>query len=193
MADVKIAAATRALQPPYCGDQARWWKNSDTFLVCLVDGLGHGQKASQAAELALEFVGRNRRQSLESIFAGCDAALRPSRGTVMAVVRAGAGQLSHAAVGNIGGAVVAGRTIRLSGTRGIVGAGYRKLRINTTTFGAGDMLIMWTDGVGRNIDFAGYLSASGTNVQTIATDILDRFARDSDDAAVVVLRNTASE
>ena len=196
MAIIDIAAATCARQPPWCGDQARWWKTGDAYLLSLVDGLGHGKNAAQVAELALGLVEDRRNQTLEDIFTGCDAALRDSRGAAMAlaVVEEGLHRLSYAAVGAIRAmAVLAGRNVRLPATPGIVGGGYKKLKVQTLAFAGGDTLIVSTDGLARSINAAACIVVAGGDAQALADRILNRFASGSDDAAVVVMQKTAKQ
>jgi serine phosphatase RsbU (regulator of sigma subunit) len=49
-------------------------------LVAVLDGLGHGEEAARAGEIAVAALERNAHQSLTSLFAICHAAFPETRG-----------------------------------------------------------------------------------------------------------------
>ena len=43
---MQVAIAKRALNDdPYCGDECSYWKTDKKTVLCVADGLGHGEHA----------------------------------------------------------------------------------------------------------------------------------------------------
>ncbi len=189
---MRIGIATQALNDdPHCGDVCRFWQRGSTFTLCLVDGLGHGVFAERAALAAVAYVAEHLTVPLAELFAGCDRALRRTRGVAMglAVVDEAIGQLSYAGIGNPRAFVVGQRTLRLRNDYGIVGSGYKALSIETVSFLPGDLIVMATDGVEELVDVSGYDAVLRRDVQRLAERILWDWRRDTDDAGVLVGRS----
>jgi len=190
---MQVAIIKRPLEEPHCGDDAGCWQSGAKVVLCVVDGLGHGKGAEQAAKAAMEFVGRHYYEPLLEIFTCCDKALRHTRGVAMgiAVVDTEAAALSYAGIGNIRAIVmVAGqKKVSLTNNYGIVGGGYRKLTSETVPFTAGEVLILATDGIRENIDVSGCEDSLKADVQRLAEKIVQDWANKTDDIAVLVFRN----
>jgi len=188
---MQIAIAKRPIEDPYCGDQAAWWERRGDTLLCIVDGLGHGQGAERAAMAALDFVGRRHHRPLPEIFALCNEAVRHTRGVAMsiAVVDPRAGMLTYAGIGNIRALVVGEQNRRLSSSYGIVGGGYRRLTPETVPLTPDDLVILATDGVREDFDVSGYDNEILADVTWLAEKVLMDWRRETDDAAVLVFRN----
>ncbi len=192
---MQIAIAKRALaDDPHCGDECGSWRVGGKTILCVADGLGHGEHAEAAAKAAVDYVGRHLSDSLPEIFADCDRALRDTRGAVMglAVVDEEKGTLTYAGIGNaravVIGAKSAKRTYRMSSSYGIVGGGYKALALETVPFSPGDVVVLHTDGVKEMSDISGYADIAPEDVQRLAERILRDWGLKSDDAAILVCR-----
>ncbi len=189
---MQIAAAKRAYKNgPHCGDQASYWQRGSVVILCMVDGLGHGKPAEEAALAAVDYVARHHSLPLHDLFAGCDKALRRTRGVAMgiALVDQNAETLTYAGIGNTRAVIFGSGTISLRGDWGIVGAGYRKLCPETLSIHPGNLVILYTDGIKERLDFSGYHGALATDLDRFAEQILLDGGRETDDAAVLVFRN----
>jgi len=183
---------------PHCGDDAAWWRHDHKLTLCIVDGLGHGEDAERAARVAVEYIAHHLTEPLVELFAGCDQALRRTRGAAMsvAVIDGEAGTLTYAGIGNTRAVIVrkpgvdspVGKIVRLSGNWGIVGGDYRKLTPETVELGPGDLVILTTDGVKERCDVSAYGDALYGDVQRLAERILRDCGREMDDVAVLVFR-----
>jgi len=164
-------------------------------VLCVVDGLGHGESAERAAQAAMSYVARNFSHPLRDIFAGCNLAIRHTRGVVMgiAVVDKDTGALTYTGVGNTRALIVKkdypvlaeGSTAHLFSNSGVVGGGYRKFRTlscQTMPLSPGDLVIMYTDGVPEMMDVSDYEDTLRMNVQRLAKRILQDWGRATDDA-----------
>jgi negative regulator of sigma-B (phosphoserine phosphatase) len=166
---------------------------SDGVLVAAVDGLGHGDEAADAAEAATDILTRHAQESPVSLIRRCHESLSGTRGVAMsvAVFARSSHTMSWLGVGNVEGSLFRDcpgsrperDSLILRG--GVVGYRLPPLQPSVVTVGEGDLLVLATDGI------AAY-SLDGLRMtelpKRIASDILGRFARDTDDALVLVVR-----
>lgn len=167
-------------------------------LVALIDGLGHGAEAAQAAAAAVPVLQAQADAPVLRLMERCHEALRRTRGAAVSLASFSAHEASMTwtGVGNVEGALLrvsapshrASEGITLRG--GVVGYRLPPLHANTVAVTPGDILVLATDGV-RNGFTEGV--ATGHDVQDIADAILVRFAKGSDDAHVVVVRYLGGE
>lgn len=188
---MNISTATHSfLNDPYCGDQCRWWENEDSIILCMVDGLGHGIEAEKAAIAAIDCVSRNLCEPLPHIFEKCDRGIKYTRGTAMSIVILDKknATLTHGGIGNINVAIWGRKKINLSSDWGIIGGGYRKLNINTIDLTDGDLVLMWTDGISESLEVSSYEESFCMDVQKLANRILRDYAKETDDAAILIYK-----
>lgn len=161
-------------------------------LVAMVDGLGHGTEAAEAAKTAIATAERHAREPLTSLLELCHESLRRTRGVVMSLASINAldEMLTWLGVGNIESVLVrtdvnapAREWLLLRG--GVVGYRLPPLKASVLSIKPGDTLILATDGIRGG--FAEDLDLSDAP-QQIADRILDRFAKGTDDALVLVVR-----
>lgn len=159
-------------------------------LVGLIDGLGHGPHAAEAARAAAAVLEAHASDSLAILVQHCHDALRKTRGAVMSLAsfRAADSSMTWLGVGNVDAVLIGSdgtRTEALVGRGGVVGYQVPTLRANTVRVSPEDTLIMVTDGIsgGFTADLA-----IASSPQEIADTILARFTKSSDDAHVVVAR-----
>ncbi len=187
--------ATRSyFNDPHCGDQCSYWRDGSTITLCLVDGLGHGPHAETAAKAAIAYVGNHVSESPADIFAGCNAALRSTRGAVMgiAVIDQAANALTYAGVGNIGIRIVGEGAGHVTSDNGIVGGGYRRISPQTVLMEPGHLVIMFTDGITEKFDISGYHGSVLSDVHQLADRIVEDWGRETDDNGVLILRYESS-
>lgn len=174
----------------HCGDACAHWSDDGIVVLCVVDGLGHGEHAEEAAQAALAYVEDHRWEPLPHIFEGCDRAIWHTRGVAMGivVVHVASGTVTFAGVNNIRTMVVGKETVRLTSANGIVGGGFRKLSVQTVPFTPNDLIIMYTDGLPENIELSEMGAVKSMEVNRLAEDILEKWGTGTDDSAVLVFR-----
>ena len=160
-------------------------------LVAVVDGLGHGEEAAQAAKLAVSTLERSTPGSLISLIRSCHQRLRGTRGAVMSMsfFDFADSTMTWLGVGNVEGMLLhrdsqivpEQEPLMLRG--GVLGDHLPGIFASIIPVHHGDLLIFATDGI-RN-GFANNLNSNG-NPQQIAESILDRHWRGTDDALVLV-------
>lgn len=176
-----------------CGDAAARFDlpgPASSCLLAIVDGLGHGPEAAQAADLAMQTIAEQPGQPLAEILAGLDIRLTATRGAAIGLARIDGGLLSHAGIGNT-------RTVRWRGDHlarlpsqpGIVGGGLcGTVDINRLELLPGDWLLMFTDGLHERLQLPVRLPEWDRDPDTLCDHLLRRWRSAPDDAGVLVMR-----
>jgi negative regulator of sigma-B (phosphoserine phosphatase) len=164
------------------------------MLVGVLDGLGHGPlaaTATRAAQAVLQSQADASGDDLASLVRSCQRQLTGTRGVVMTLVFFSntSSTMTWLGVGNVEGVVLRADP-RNGSTRvvlrgGVVGGSLPTLHSSTVALTAGDLVILATDGVESR--FAANIDRSREPAQ-IADEILATFAKNSDDALVLVAR-----
>jgi negative regulator of sigma-B (phosphoserine phosphatase) len=175
------------------GDLAVFAPSVRGGLVAVIDGLGHGDAAADAAEAAAAVLHAEVERPPQELLQLCHSALRRTRGAVMTLawfdlerrtmewtgvgnvearfVRAGdSGDARHASPVVLGG---------------VVGYNLPQARLGTIPLEPGDAIVMATDGVAA--DYSVSLE-SGVAAQELAERVLERHGKGTDDALAVVVR-----
>ncbi len=159
--------------------------------VAVIDGLGHGLDAAEASAAGRAYAERNADLELPVLFEGLHKAMQRTRGGVVgaASIDFSRGTLSFLGVGNIEAVLCyEGKRTALVSLGGIVGHQMRRLRTFSYDWGVGATLLMCSDGIRsqwrEKLD-SGLLDA---HPESIAEAILSRYARQTDDATVVGIR-----
>jgi serine phosphatase RsbU (regulator of sigma subunit) len=160
-------------------------------LVAVVDALGHGHDAAQAAQVAAATLERYAHEGPVYLLRRCDELMRPTRGAAISVAWFDTEQraMTWLGVGNVTGALVrADPTARpqvrqLIVHSGVVGYHLPELHPSALPVVPGDVLVLATDGV--RSDFADSLPAA-MGPQPLAERILKDYATRNDDALVLV-------
>lgn len=178
-----------------CGDAWHVTVGRQRVAVMLVDGLGHGPGAAAAAALAVaKFSSMGNNGSPELVLAGCDEAMRGSRGAALAltVVDEAARTTVFVGVGNVDGRVLAdgSKAEHLVPQNGIVGHTMPTVRSTHTAWPAGACLIMHSDGISARWNLSAYEKLTHAHPALIAGLIFRDFGRSRDDATVVVLTDS---
>jgi negative regulator of sigma-B (phosphoserine phosphatase) len=167
--------------------------NRDGVLIAVIDGLGHGEEAAEAAAKAAVVVREWADKPIDVVLSQCHDALRRTRGAVMTLIKVNAVEetMSWTGVGNIEGrlwhADPAASLLRqappLRG--GVVGHALPRISTTTLPLTRGDLMILSTDGLSSR--FHEEFRLEGT-VQQIADNILGDHWMAKDDALVLVAR-----
>lgn len=124
----------------------------EAFVV--IDALGHGPRAEQAAEQAAAALrGASLAAGLEALFTAVHQALRGSRGAAMTIVLREGSRLRAAGVGNVALRFVPPGALSLVPTEGVLGARLRTLRVAEGSAASG-RLILHSDGISHRFDAA---------------------------------------
>ncbi len=108
-AELELGIAERPLPgQARSGDRAVLAEFAGGALVAAIDGLGHGEKAADAAAIAADVLAERRDDEPEDLIEACHAALRLTRGVVMTLAwfDLAGGRMSWTGVGNVEGRLV---------------------------------------------------------------------------------------
>ena len=169
-------------------------------LVAAIDGLGHGKEAFEASERAIAALRIDVKRPLPELFDSCHKVMARMRGAVISLASISSADetMTWFGVGNVDAALYGARpgnseSPRLQWKRidslpqraGVVGYQMPAVRPSRIALQPGDLLLFHTDGIRSNyfidLDFA-------DDPQSIATEILNNCAKETDDALALAVR-----
>ncbi len=187
-----VAEVARAGQTE-SGDRYLATTTPDGALVAVVDGLGHGADAADAAKVAVRSLERHAHQPVIPLVRDCHHSLRGTRGAVISVASFTA---RDQAMTWLGVGTVEGLLLRAQATSprreslllrgGVVGVHLPALAAEIVPVTPGDTLILTTDGV--RSDFSNERLSHQDPPPKLADYILARWGKQNDDALVLVVR-----
>jgi serine/threonine protein phosphatase PrpC len=169
------------------GDQCFHQEKESLVFVGVIDGLGHGPKAHEAAMAAQDYFAENLSVDLVGMLHGCSKAIYHTRGVVAAMlcIDTNAKTLRHAGVGNIQFHSLSREPIRPVSQPGIVGSRIRKVIETQYQLHPADLLVLHSDGISSRFDIEDMRCKSARQV---ANQLIERFAKQHDDASCAVVR-----
>lgn len=178
-----------------CGDAWAVAAEQECPAVMVVDGLGHGIGAADAARLAVRAFDAAPELPPGAQVAAIHDALRGSRGAAVAVARIdrGRGVATYAGVGNIAGAIVAdGIGRHLVSGNGTAGHDVGRINEFSYPWADGALLIMHSDGLGSRWQIERYPGLSDRHPALVAGVLYRDWSRGRDDVTVVAARPRAA-
>lgn len=164
-------------------------ENGDTFFV--VDGLGHGMFAADAARVAVEAFAKSQTLAPSVILERIHAVLRSTRGAAGAVARIDRAQrkVLFAGIGNISCMILGeGRTQNMVSHNGTLGHQVRRVQQFEYPYTPGDLLLMQSDGLTTQSKKGLPTSLLSQHPMVIAPFIFSEQLRGRDDATLLVTR-----
>ncbi|HWH70661.1 MAG TPA: ATP-binding SpoIIE family protein phosphatase [Candidatus Sulfotelmatobacter sp.] len=183
---------------PHPGDE----QNGDAFvlrqwgesaLVGIIDGLGHGPFAHQAAETARHYIESHYDIPLAQLFLGAGRACRATRGVVMALARFDWAQekLAYASVGDIEVRIFprSGR-FPFPTQRGILGLNAPAAVVTEHPWTPTNLMVLHSDGLRSHWAWEDFPGLTEQPASEMAHRLLRALARDQDDATVLVVQKS---
>lgn len=158
-------------------------------LVMLVDGLGHGPVAAEAAGEAVKAVRSASKETLNEIMAFTHNALKATRGAAMSVVFVDHERsvATYAGVGNISATIGNGvMTRNMVSRNGTLGAVLPRIQEYSYPFDPGMMLLMFSDGLNSRCSFNGHPGILNRPPALVAGLLYRDFKRGRDDATAIL-------
>ncbi|SDJ55227.1 SpoIIE family protein phosphatase [Streptomyces indicus] len=133
-----------------CGDSWAVAETGEGRCVALVDGLGHGHAAAQAAQAAVRAFRTSAARPLPEVLRTMHRALRHTRGAAVALGRLRPAGLEYCAIGNVRAALTSpdGTVRRLAGRPGVVGWNLPEPYVEQLATPTGSSLVVHSDGIG---------------------------------------------
>ncbi len=175
----------------FCGDAWAAKQSGEEIWVVVVDGLGHGPEAHQAAlEATRVFRETSGHRSTTDALEAMHGALRKTRGAAVAVAHIDpkASELRFAGVGNIAGTVLTSSSWKsMMSHNGILGHELRRIQEFTQPWTPGSKLVMNSDGLGTwNLDR--YPGLFMRHPSVMAGVLYRDYWRSRDDVTVLVVQ-----
>jgi anti-sigma regulatory factor (Ser/Thr protein kinase) len=171
-----------------CGDSWRLATEGDITAALVVDGLGHGPLAAQAAQCSTRTFGETPFDAPKLLIERMHRSLAGTRGAAAACVLIDAqGQLSYAGVGNISASLISfEKSQGLASHNGTLGLRMPRLQQFEYQRSHGTMVVMHSDGISARWDMARKEDLLRRHPATVAAVLYRDHARGRDDATVLV-------
>jgi anti-sigma regulatory factor (Ser/Thr protein kinase) len=173
-----------------CGDGYVLRPEATRSLYMLVDGLGHGAGANEAATEAMETVRQNAGETATEMVRRAHDALKKTRGAAMslAIVDHDRKICTYAGVGNVTGMLVAGTSSRtMVSQNGTLGAVLpRTIQEYTYPIESNTLLLMFSDGLTTRSELGSHPGVQHRHPMVMAGLLYRDFTRRRDDATVMV-------
>ena len=178
-----------------CGDSWAIRLAADRVVLLVVDGLGHGERAAEAADLAVEiFLAGSL--SGAALMGALHQQLQRTRGAALAFAEIlwPERTIDFWGVGNVSGSLLPMRNERLSmvSLHGTVGMELPRLRSFRYPWPAGGLMVLHTDGLTSRWTLIDYPGIMHRDPALVAGLLYRDFQRGRDDATIVVLRAPAT-
>jgi anti-sigma regulatory factor (Ser/Thr protein kinase) len=175
---------------PICGDAWTFHVEGAIATVLVVDGLGHGEGAAEAAAAGVAAFGAGPNDSPTQILERVHRASRGTRGAAATCVRIDLATRTAACAGagNVGAWIIGERQRQLVTQHGTLGQASPTLREEVYPFPPGALLVVASDGIKSRWSLADYPGLEVRSPLAIATVLWRDFTRGRDDVTVAVLR-----
>jgi anti-sigma regulatory factor (Ser/Thr protein kinase) len=175
-----------------CGDAWEVIETAQGLRAIVVDGLGHGPFAEQAAREAVAVFRNQVTTSAADTLKLIDQALTKTRGAAGAIVELcpGKRQVTAVGVGNISMRLINnGESKSFGCDNGTLGTGVPRIREFSQPWRDGSVLVMHSDGVKTHWNLDDYPGLLRRHPGLVAGLLYRDFQRGRDDATVIVVRH----
>jgi hypothetical protein len=158
------------------------------LLVAVIDGLGHGLGANEAAREARAAVEENASGSLDMIIRAMHESLRSTRGAVagLASIDSARGEIEYAGIGNTDIRVLGGQSpMRFISLNGTLGSRLDRVRVFKEKMPKVAIIVLSTDGVSERWDPGNYSGLLGLHPELLCAVIMRDYGRANDDATII--------
>ena len=178
-----------------CGDAFAIECGTSVTTVFVVDGLGHGKGAEEAAQVALACFRAHPDDSPADGMARLQGVLRTTRGAAAAIARLDRGRriVRFSGIGNVSGVVIPEYhpSRHMVSDHGIVGQASRAPREFQYPLPSRASVVLHTDGIGSRWKLESYPGILRKHPMISAGLLFRDFRRPNDDATVVFVREAA--
>jgi anti-sigma regulatory factor (Ser/Thr protein kinase) len=173
-----------------CGDAWSLERAGDAVRLLVVDGLGHGPQAHEAARAVCDSVGPARSAGPAAALEDAHLAARPTRGAAAALleVQSGSAEVRFAGVGNVSGLAAGVGSQSLVSINGTLGQGVVKPREFSYKVSPGALLILSSDGLATRWSLDAYPGLAARHPGLVAAVLYRDFWRKRDDVTVLAAR-----
>ncbi|GAA1534703.1 SpoIIE family protein phosphatase [Streptomyces albidochromogenes] len=173
-----------------CGDAGAIAEDHRMRTAIVIDGLGHGPSAAEAAQAALHAFHRQANRPLPDLLQALHQELRHTRGAAVALLRLHHDHADYCSVGNIRALALSPRGVdhHLTGQPGIVGWKIPTPRAHRIPLSPNTTAVLHSDGVDRHWSHAPSRFMLHLPPPLLAAAIAHGHRRSHDDATVLALK-----
>lgn len=170
-----------------CGDAWQTRQRRESAFFAVVDGLGHGLHAHEAARGAIGTIDEQADVDLPSMLKAMHDGIRHTRGAAGALAEIRSRVIRFAGVGNVAGSIsrpgLTRQTVSLSGT---LGHDARQIREYSYPWEPDALFVMCSDGLVTHWSLDDYRGVRQRHPVVVAAALYRDFTRHRDDTTVVV-------
>lgn len=190
-ADIRFAATQQLMQDEtVCGDGWGVALDKDKVSILLVDGLGHGMSAHEAANAALATFREAPLEEPVNLMGALNTGMAGTRGGAVAVAQyvRESGVLRYAGIGNIAGGLLTIEGSRgLASHPGIVGVQARRAQSFDFPHSQGKLLLMYSDGLQSRWNHKEYPGLPNRHPGVVTALLYRDFNRGRDDTTILAM------
>jgi anti-sigma regulatory factor (Ser/Thr protein kinase) len=173
-----------------CGDSSFVQIGPSRSIYMMVDGLGHGSGAAEAAAEAVATVSEFQEQPASEIIVRTHDALKKTRGAAMSIAIVDHERLvmTFAGIGNVSAMLLNGQSSRsLASQNGTLGAALPRVpKEYSFPISRETTLLMFSDGLTTKASPIGYVGLQSRHPALIAGVLFRDFSRRRDDATIMI-------
>ena len=160
------------------------------IFAAIVDVLGHGPEAHELALRIGTYLSRYGSSDIAGLMTRLHQHLKGTRGAVVGLcsIDAASGRAVYAGTGNTVLRRFGDTETRLVSHDGVLGQNMRTPRPQTLQLEAGDLIVLYTDGVRDRFTSDDYPGLFHHAPKKVAQTIVERFGKPYDDAACIAVR-----
>ena len=163
------------------------------LFVAIVDVLGHGPEAHELTHVIDAYLTRYGSSDLSDLMKNLHQHLKGTRGAAVGLcaIDAAKGCVDYVGIGNTAMRRFGKEETRLVSQDGVLGQNMRTPRPQTLQLEPGDVIVLYTDGVSDRFTSDDYPGVLRHAPKEVASNIIQRFGKDYDDAACIAVRYSA--
>jgi phosphoserine phosphatase RsbX len=166
------------------GDGATIREEDGTYLIAVIDALGHGAGAARTADVALEYLAKCpvKGAGVIELMGGLHTVLRGTRGAATTLCLLSEDRLTGCGVGNVALRCTDPRVSPFL-TSGVLGGAVDPFRVFSGSLSPDSRLVMFSDGISHRFTLS---SMQRLSTREASVKIMETFRHSHDDATVLV-------
>ena len=163
------------------------------LFVAIVDVLGHGPEAHELTHVIDAYLASYGTSDVSGLMTRLHQHLKGTRGAAagLCAIDITTGRLDYAGIGNTAIRRFGKAETRLVSQDGVLGQNMRTPQPQTLQLEPGDLIVLYTDGVSDRFTADDYPGVLLHTPKEVASNIVQRFGKDHDDAACIAVRYNA--
>ena len=160
------------------------------LFVAIIDVLGHGPEAHELTHVIEAYLARYGTFDVSALMTHFHQHLKGTRGAVagLCAIDAATARINYVGIGNTVIRRFGKAETRLVSQDGVLGQNMRTPLLQTLQLDSGDLIVLYTDGVSDRFTSDDYPGVLHHAPQEVASNIVQRFGKDHDDAACIAVR-----